>query len=67
MIEPISWLTAIGLLLYLMILGLKWGTKVHDDKATLIYEEDKKIDDCNNADDVIVEFDRLRQQPSNRP
>lgn len=60
MIEPLSWLTVIGLLLYLLILALQWWTKVNDDKQRKKDDENKTIDQAANADDLLRQFDKLR-------
>lgn len=43
-----------------------WWIKQDQDKKKVIEDEDKKIDAVSNADDTIVELDRLRHQPGTR-
>lgn len=57
----------------LALLGLTgtiwaWWANNTAQKKKAIEDEDKKIDSVTNADDTIVELDRLRNEPpSNRP
>lgn len=62
MIEPISWLTCIGLGLYLLILVMQWWTKINDTKQKRTDEVDKKIDAANSFDDFVRISDELRNK-----
>lgn len=66
-------MTLLILQILLALLGLAgtlfaWWINNNSQKKQRISDEDKKIDSISNADDAIVEFDRLRNEPpSNRP
>lgn len=61
-------LTIIGSILTLAILIFKAVVDSNAVKKAQIDAEDKKIDSITNADDTIVELDRLRNEPAaNRP
>lgn len=65
-------MTVLILQILLAILGLgatvlTWWIKNNADKKKAIANEDKKIDVVSNADDVLIELDRLRESPTNRP
>lgn len=58
--------------LLIAIIGLaatiwSWWAKSDADKKKRQADEDAKIDKCANADDVLLELDRLSQKPTNRP
>lgn len=62
MIEPISWLTVIGLLLAAFIKLMDWWIKHDAQKQKDRDEEDQRIGAANNATDMLREFDRLRDK-----
>tara|TARA_R110000868_G_scaffold410346_1_gene698059 strand:- start:2398 stop:2598 length:201 start_codon:yes stop_codon:yes gene_type:complete len=61
-------LSIIGSVLTLAIVYFNWKSKNDADIKKAIADEDKKIDAITNADDTIVELDRLlNESPANRP
>jgi hypothetical protein len=55
-------------LIGIMATLLAWWIKNDADKKKRISDEDAKIEAVSNADDTIVELDRLRNEPpTNRP
>ncbi len=54
-------------LVALALLFLTWWIKNHDEIKKKVNDEDKKIDAVSDADDTLIELDRLRQPPANRP
>lgn len=65
-------MTTLVLQILLAVIGLgvsvwAWWVKKQDSIKKAIDDEDKKINAVSNADDTIVELDRLRNEPpSNR-
>lgn len=62
MIEPISWLTVIGLALAAFILIMQWWTKRQDSSQKRTDEIDKQIDQAINASDIINVSGKLRDK-----
>lgn len=60
MIEPISFLTVIGLSLGAFILVLQWWTKRQDLKQKRTDQIDTEINNASGADALFKLFDRLR-------
>lgn len=62
MIEPISWLTVIGLCLYLTIISLQWWSKINDRNQKRKDEIDKEINSASSFDDFVRIDDKLRNK-----
>lgn len=62
MIEPVSWLTVIGLSLTAFIIILQKWTKKNDEKSQKISQIDKDIDNANDAHSLVNLFNRLRDR-----
>lgn len=60
-------LSIIGGIITLAIMIFKWRMDKSNAKKEAQDAEDKKIDAVANADDVLLELDRLYQPPANRP
>ncbi len=59
MIPEIGMLTVIGLALMLALYLAKWWYDSNSDKRKKIDEENKAIDNSNDADSLLREFDKL--------
>lgn len=58
-----SWLQLSVYIAALALLGVTAWVKRNDSKIKAKADEDKKIDSLSNADDILSELDRLRNEP----
>lgn len=56
----------IGGTISLLILWTTWWINKNNSVKKAKDDEDKKIDSVSNADDILIELDRLREPPTNR-